>query len=175
MVEGEEKIQIKQNPFEEDKSRNRKSTQPTHLGKIEGCREDRCGGISAAWTLRVVIGGYFLVYRENSGKYRKYKMCLEKHTIRSYRIVQVVIRDTLSLVHRGRIQETQYVFKETHNRVILNTPGGHRKRYSYSWVWGPWPGWLKEGKSEHNSQCWESRYTNIGLKMCPGIRESGDL
>ena len=80
MVEGEEKIQVQLSEIHLKKikveTEKALALNPLTWGKIEGCREDRCRGIGASWTLRVVIGGYFLVYRENSGKYR---MCLEKH------------------------------------------------------------------------------------------------
>ena len=52
MVEGEEKIQLqlseihlKKTKIETEKAL---ALNPLTWGKIEGCREDRCGGISAA-------------------------------------------------------------------------------------------------------------------------------
>ena len=50
MVEGEEKIQLQLNEIQLKKTKveTEKALNPLTWGKIEGCREDRCGGISAA-------------------------------------------------------------------------------------------------------------------------------
>ena len=50
MVEGEEKIQLQLSEIQLKKTKveTEKALNPLTWGKIEGCREDRCGGISAA-------------------------------------------------------------------------------------------------------------------------------